>query len=138
MISLLLPILGGILCLSALIIKNKPNAKELIDKLTPYQGWIGFVLGVWGIWELIGCITGMSMLSTFPLRWVMWLICGIADFSMGMILGFGLISKYVFRGNATAIEKGEALRMKLVNYQIPIGFLGIASGVLYAVWLYIL
>ena len=37
----LITIAGGILAASALIIARKPNAKELIDKLTPYQGWIG-------------------------------------------------------------------------------------------------
>ncbi len=41
MLDGLITIAGGILAASALIIARKPNAKQLIDKLTPYQGWIG-------------------------------------------------------------------------------------------------
>ena len=43
MLSAIIAILGGILAASSLIIAKKPNAKELIDKLTPYQGWIGLI-----------------------------------------------------------------------------------------------
>ena len=38
MLSGLISIAGGILAAAALIIARKPNAKDLIDKLTPYSG----------------------------------------------------------------------------------------------------
>jgi len=61
MLDGLIGIAGGILAASALIIARKPNAKELIDKLTPYQGWIGVVMFGWGIWEILGCLRFMSL-----------------------------------------------------------------------------
>ncbi len=68
MVEGLITIAGGILAASALIIARKPDAKALIDKLTPYQGWIGVVMFVWGIFELLSVIRGIRLLSVLPLR----------------------------------------------------------------------
>jgi hypothetical protein len=131
MIGGLISIVGGILAASGFIISKKPNAKELIDKLVPYQGWVGVCMLGWGVWELIGCITGMQLLSMFPIYWVFWLLTGIADLGVGMILGFGLVSKWTMSGSPAALEKGQALRAKLVTVQVPLGFLAIVMGVMY-------
>ena len=39
----------GALAASSLVIAKKPNAKELLDKLVPFQGWIGFVVCLWSV-----------------------------------------------------------------------------------------
>lgn len=52
----ILLIILGLLAAPALFLKNKPNAKELLDKLVPYQGWIGLVFCVWGVFGIIGII----------------------------------------------------------------------------------
>ena len=46
-ITVVLLLAGGLLGAANLIVAKKPNAKELIDKLTPYQGWIGVALVLW-------------------------------------------------------------------------------------------
>src|SRR5574342_1182562 len=79
MVGGLISIVGGILAASGFIISKKPNAKELIDKLVPYQGWVGVVMLGWGVWELIGCLTGMALLSISPVWWIFWLLTGISD-----------------------------------------------------------
>ena len=66
MIGGLITIAGGTLASSGFIISKKPNAKELIDKLVPYTGWIGMVMFVWGIWETIAVVTHLSLLSSAP------------------------------------------------------------------------
>ena len=53
MIGIVIAILGGLLASSSIIIAKKPNAKELIDKITPFQGWIGIILAVWDFGELL-------------------------------------------------------------------------------------
>ena len=131
MVGGLISIVGGILAASGFIISKKPNAKELIDKLVPYQGWVGVVMLGWGVWELIGSITGMALLSTFPIYWVFWLLTAISDLGVGIILGFGMVSKWTMSGNPAAMEKGQALRAKLVKIQVPLGFLAIVMGFLY-------
>jgi hypothetical protein len=136
MIGGLITIAGGVLAASGFIIKKKPNAQELVDKIAPYQGWIGMVMFGWGVWTILSCVRTLSWLSdpNLMMSWIFWLLSGVADLLVGFILGFGLISKYTFRGNAVAIERGDALRMKMLNYQIPLGFFAIIMGILYIVF----
>jgi hypothetical protein len=133
LISTILGVVGGILAMSSMLVSRKPNAAQLIDKLVPYQGYVGTTMFFWGVWELIDAVRSLGMLSSHPLIWGFWLLMAIADFSVGMILGFGLISTYAFRGNPTAIQKGQALRQALVKFQVPLGFLAILTSVGYTV-----
>lgn len=137
MLGGIITICAGILAASAFIISKKPDAQEWIDKLTPYEGWIGVVTFVWGIWEIIGSVTGVSMLGDAPLRWAFWLAVGVSDLLVGFILGFKLISKYALSKNEAALAKGQAIRAKLTKFQIPIGFFAITMGILYTVWLFV-
>lgn len=138
MLSGLITIAGGILAASALIIARKPNAKDLIDKLTPYQGWIGIVMFFWGVWGVLDCVRFMSLLSARPLFWLFWLACGVADLVVGFLLGFGLITKYALSKSPAANARGQQIRAKLAGYQGAFGLFAIATGVLYIVWLYVL
>lgn len=137
MLAGLITIAGGILAASALIIARKPNAKELIDKITPYQGWIGIVMFFWGVWSLIDCLRFMSLLSARPLFWLFWLAAGVADLVVGFLLGFGLITKYALSRNAAAMARGQQLRARLAGYQGAFGLFAIMMGSLYIVWLYV-
>ena len=40
----------GMLGASSLVIAKRPDAKHVIAKLAPYQGWIGAVSALWGAW----------------------------------------------------------------------------------------
>jgi len=133
MLGGLITIFGGILAASSFIVARKPNAQQLIDKLVPYQGWIGFCMFGWGCWELFGVLTHMGLLSAAPMAWTFWLLEGAADLLVGFILGFGLITKYTLNGSAYAREKGQAIRARLVNFQVPLGGLAIVMGALYIV-----
>ena len=133
MISGLITIAGGILAASSFIILKKPDAKQWIDKLAPYQGWIGIVMFFWGINETLGVIRSMGYIS---LDWVFWLIIALADLLVGFLLGFALISKYALSKNEAAMKKGEEIRMKITKFQIPLGFVAIVAGILYIVMIY--
>ena len=87
--------------------------------------------------ELYFAVTGIGALSSAPLLWIFGLVSGIADFSVGLLLGFGLVSTYVFRGNAQAIEKGAMLRDKLAAFQVPLGALAILVSVAYGALYYV-
>ena len=58
----------GILGASSLIISKRPDAKEAIGKLAPYQGWIGAVSALWGAWGIISSVLSIGWLATFPAR----------------------------------------------------------------------
>jgi hypothetical protein len=125
----LLLVLGGILAASSLIISKKPDAKGMIDKLTPYQAGLGVVLLVLGIWNFI---TFLAFLM-HPLRWP---IAGVTMWGMiasmillGFLFGMPQIAKWI-PGESSAEQKALELAKKLVPYQTLIGLVGIASGLL--------
>jgi hypothetical protein len=134
----LITIAGGILAASSLIIARKPNAKELIDKITPYQGWIGIVMFFWGIWAVLDCVRHVGFISVVPLFWTFWLAQGIADLLVGFLLGFGLITKYALGKSAVAQERGQQIRARLAGYQGVLGLFAISMGALYIIWPYLM
>jgi len=127
MLSALIAIVGGILASSSLIIAKKPNAKELIDKLTPFQGWIGLILAFWGLWGAIQLVLNIGQIGVV---WIIALAICVVEFVVGFVLGFGLISKYFLERSEAAKEKGQKLRLKLVNYQVPGGIILIILGII--------
>ena len=133
LISTILGVIGCILAMSSMLVAKKPNAAQLIDKLVPYQGYVGSTMFFWGVWELIDAVRSLGMLGAHPILWTFWLLMAIADFSVGTILGFGLISTYAFRGNAVALQKGQALRQALVKFQVPLGGLAVLTSLGYTV-----
>ena len=132
-ITVVILFVGGSLGAANLIIAKKPNAKELIDKLTPYQGWIGVVLVLWGIWDLINVFRSLGLLSAAPVWWVLYLVTAVTELALGFLLGYGLISKYVLGRSPQALEKGQQLRAKLAIYQGPLGVVAIGLAILFAV-----
>ncbi len=120
MLFSIIAILGGLIATSSLIVAKKPNAQELLDKLTPYQGWIGVVLLFWSIKGLIG------MLSYFS---IIYLVANIVMFIVGFLLAYSLLSKYLLEKNETAKAKGQQLRAKLAKFQVPAGVILLILGV---------
>ena len=129
-ITVVILLAGGLLGAANLIIAKKPNAKDLIEKLTPYQGWIGVVLVLWGIWDLVGVLRS---LGTFSVFWLVWLVTAVTELGLGFLLGYGLISKYVLGSSPQALEKGQQLRARLANYQGPLGVVAIGLAIIFAV-----
>ncbi len=127
MVAAIIAILGGLIASSSLIVAKKPNAKELLDKLTPYQGWIGVILTAWGIWGMIDLLLNIGSIG---LVWIIALAVCVVEFIVGFLLAYGLISKYILEKNEAAKEKGAELRQKLVKYQVPSGLILVVLGIL--------
>ena len=132
-ITVIILFVAGLLGAANLIIAKKPNAKELIDKLTPYQGWIGVVLVLWGIWDLINVFRSLGLLSAAPVWWVLYLVTAVTELALGFLLGYGLISKYVLGRSPQALEKGQQLRARLATYQGPLGVTAIVLAIVFMV-----
>jgi hypothetical protein len=131
LVSMVIGIAGGLLAMSSILVGRSPQAADKLAQLAKYQGWIGLTMFGWGIWEIFGCVTNLGMMGKAPLAFVFWALSGVADFTVGLLLGFGLISTYAFRGNAIAIQKGDMLRSKLVAFQVPLGGLAIVMSAIY-------
>src|SRR5258708_30504042 len=109
MIDGLITIAGGLLAASALIIARKPNAKDLIDKLTPYQGWIGLVLFGWGVWDTLFIVRNLGGLTHTPMYLFLNIAVTVTDLVVGVLLGFGLITKDALHQRPGALARGPPI-----------------------------
>jgi len=125
LITGILMILAGALAAASLIAAKQPNAKQAIDKLVPFQGIIGVISALWGIWALINVIRSMG---SFSIGWLLGLVAAITMLVLGFVLGYALISKYTMK-TPEAAAKGEELRLKLVKFQVPLGLVSIGLGI---------
>ena len=122
-------ILLSIIAVPSLILAKKPNAKELLEKVEPYQGWIGIVFCFWGIWGIITAILNLGWLTSAPIWWVTFLAGNIISAVLGFMLGFGLINKYFLSKNDAAKARAEELRTKIAPKQGKLGIVGIFVGI---------
>jgi hypothetical protein len=123
----------GILCIPSLVLKKAPDAKQLFDKIAPYQGVIGFVICVLGI---VGTIWWFFTIGYLLARGFSGFVLWISDLAVsalsaviGFMLGFGQIKISVLQNAPEDTkDKAETIYERLVNIQGKLGIAGIAGG----------
>jgi hypothetical protein len=127
-VNIILGILGGILAAAALIVSKKPNAKAMIDKLTPYQALIGVGLvavSLINFFRLIGHLTDMFKVN------LLWAAGFLAMVGSGVLLGalFGMpqIAKWI-PGESSAEAKALELSKKVAPYQVLLGIISFVAS----------
>jgi hypothetical protein len=125
----LLLIVAGVLGAAALIIKNKPDARELIGKLVPFQGIIGIVLLIFSVIWLFQALQVLGFLFQFAMfTGLLLLFTILVGIALGFLLGYGLINQYVLSKNVGAAAGGAGVQAKLAAYQAPLGIAAILLG----------
>lgn len=117
----------GVLGASNLIIAKKPDAKELIAKISPYQGWIGAVSAIWGVWGVISAILNLGWLTTWPIWWITYLATAVVQLALGLLLGLGVLKTFIKQ--PAAVAKMEETAAKLAPKQGMLGLISIGLGV---------
>jgi len=117
----------GILGAASLIVAKKPNAKELIDKLAPYQGWIGAVSALWGVWGIISAVLNLRLLGIWPILWVTMLADPVLSVALGLLLGVGVLKGFI--KDPTAQAKMDETIVKLAPKQGMLGLVAIGVGI---------
>ncbi len=117
----------GVLGASSLIISKKPDAKELIGKMAPYQGWIGAVSALWGVWGLISSVLSLGWLSLWPVYWVTFFVGAVLLLSLGFLLGVGVLKTFITNPEAQA--RMNQTIVKLTPYQGKLGVVAIVLGI---------
>ncbi|HOX44948.1 MAG TPA: hypothetical protein PK668_15215 [Myxococcota bacterium] len=128
----------GVLGASSIILAKKPDAKELIEKLSKYGGWVGVVAAIWGVWIVIQSLLNLGWLGAglyFLVLWASYLATGLVLLFLGFIFGYGMITTYL---SAEARAKGEQVRAKLVGFQAKLGIVSIILAVWWLVFSFIL
>jgi hypothetical protein len=128
LVTALIMIVLGILGAASLIIAKKPDAKELIDKLAPYQGYVGAVGAIWGVWTIINSVLTMgTWLANYPIWWATYLATGVVMFALGLLLGVGILKTWI--KDAKAQQKMDELIQRLAPKQGMLGVVSIGLGV---------
>lgn len=125
----------GVVSASNLIIARKPDAKELIAKIAPYQGWIGAISALWGAWWLINWILHVGAMMTWPILGITWLANSILLLGLGLLCGIGVLKTFIKAPAAT--EKLDLTVAKLAPYQGILGLVGIGVAIWTILDLYI-
>ena len=118
----------GAVCASNLIIARKPQAKELLAKVAPYQGWIGALSAIWGAWWLIRWVMHIGAIKAAPILMITALADALLLLGLGVLCGIGIMKTFIKAQAAT--EKLDQTVAKLAPFQ---GVLGLA-GMGLAVW----
>jgi len=121
-------ILLSIIAVPSLILSRKPNAAELLEKVAPFQGWIGLVFCFFGIWGILQAVLNLGWLTSAPIWWATLLAGSVVQAGLGFMLGYPLISKLFLSNSVTAREKAERLRARVAPQQGRLGVVGILVG----------
>ena len=122
---------AGALAVYPRIVQARPDFKQLLDKILPYQGVIGLVVLVWGLlWglHLLGHL-GM-MMSYVPVLLLIDIVSCVDGVLLGLLLGYGLIAQYILGNSAEVLRHGENWRSKLAARQTLLGWTGLGLGIL--------
>jgi hypothetical protein len=119
----------GLLASASSIVARRPDAQSYIDALVPYQGWLGFITCLWGVWIVFNAVLHLDWIAHAPIWWFTFASSGALGFALGLLLGFALLTKYLLRRNAEAMKRGEQVRLSLVPYQTTLGYLAIILGI---------
>ncbi len=127
----ILLIVVGLLAAYPGIVRARPDAKEILDKILPYQSWIGIAALIWGAVNLLRILFHFGTMTMMPALWlILILAANVAAVLLGLLLGYGLIAQYVLNSSPSARQRGEELRSKLINRQVALGWAGIILGIL--------
>lgn len=129
----ILLVMCGVLAAAECIVKKRPEAGRIIDKLRPYQGWLGIITCLWGLWSFIWVLISLRNMSGAPggvwIWWATYLVTAIVAITLGFMLGYGLFSRKFLADSQAVREKGETLMAKLDAYKTLLGKTGILLGI---------
>ena len=97
----------GALAAASSIVARRPDAKAYIELMVPYQGWFGFITCLWGAWTIINAIINLNWFGYVPVWWLTYLATGVLIASLGLLLGYALLTKVIFSHSAQAAQRGE-------------------------------
>ena len=128
-ITVAMIIIGGLLAAASLIASKNKEAGEMIKKLAPYQSWVGIVLFVWGVWNLIKMIQYLGIMTRLMAIAPILIISTWVAVVVMIVLGLILSLNFMKSRKEIPAEKVEALEKKLKPIQVPVGIIAIIDGV---------
>lgn len=131
-LQLILLILAGILAVSSFIVAKKPDAKAMIDKLVPFQAFIGVGLLVISIvnWVRIGIAVPFQLMKFWALGGITLIAAIFSGILLGFLFGMPQIAKWI-PGESSAEAKAVELSKKIAPIQMIVGVVALVAGFLF-------
>jgi len=126
LLGALLLVVVGVLAAPNILLTRKPDAREWLDKLAPYQGALGVVAVVFGLLMLVRWLLRINLLLGAPVFWVSYLAISLLLLALGLLLGVNIIKQFV--NQPRAVEKMEQLTQRLAAKQGTLGLVGVVVG----------
>jgi hypothetical protein len=120
-------VLLGVLAVPSLILSRRPDAAAVLGKISPYQGWMGAVSVLWGVWGIISSVLTLGWLTAFPILWIVQLVVSLLLAGLGLILGIGVMKTFI--KDPTAQAKMDQTLAKIAPFQGTMGILAIVLGI---------
>ncbi|OHD55911.1 MAG: hypothetical protein A2014_00670 [Spirochaetes bacterium GWF1_49_6] len=117
---------GGVLALSTFIAKKNPKAGELVEKLVPFQTYIGIGLFIWGVIDLIRFLIFSTGVFAYNFWAGLLFVIAIID---EIVLGVVLAMNFLKGRKELPAEKMEKLDKILTPFQIPLGFIAVGLSI---------
>ncbi len=117
----------GVLAVPSLILSRRPDAAAVLGKITPYQGWMGAVSALWGVWGIISSVLTLGWLAHWPILWGVQLLVSLLLAGLGLILGIGVMKTFI--KDPTAQAKMDQTLAKIAPFQGTMGILAIVLGI---------
>jgi hypothetical protein len=124
-LTILVLITLGMLNANAFVSSRHPKLKDLVDKTSPYESYLGLVGILFGILLVLSSVTHSGMYA------VLGLIAGLVTLALGILSAAGFLKGSLFQGSDSAQAKVDAVVAKLAVYQQNLGLGGIFLGIVY-------
>ena len=121
----------GALAASNLVVAKIPAAKECLDKISPYQGWIGAASALWGAWGVLSFVLHLNLVFIIPIFGILSIATSLTTLALGLLLGVSVLKTFIKAPAAQA--KMDQTVLKLAPYQGKLGVFALILGAAYLV-----
>ena len=121
-------IVAGLLAASSIVIQKLPDSAELINKIKPYEGYIGAASLVMGF---ITLFSFSYIMKTNLINIVGTFSCIASCIIMGFLMGYPVLQDlFLDEMSEESRNKSKKLYEKLTPYKVTSGLVGMATGVI--------
>ncbi len=127
--SIILFLMGGQASSSVITVKP-PSLAPMFDRLVKYQERLG-VLGIlFAVVYGICLLDKLGTLRTIPSQFFLGLLSAAITLGLGLLFGYDAVLRNLKDTSGKCYQKLEQYRRFIIRFQIPIGLLGAALGLL--------
>ncbi|PKN55890.1 MAG: hypothetical protein CVU56_18940 [Deltaproteobacteria bacterium HGW-Deltaproteobacteria-14] len=128
-ITTLMLLVLGVFASADRLVAGRPNARDLLATVKPFEGWVGLVGIFFGFWSVIDHVVHIGMIKASVLGWVIGLAVAVLCVAIGFLLAFGLMGGLLAKNDA-AKQKADEVYGKLAPWRPSLGMTAISTAIL--------